>query len=172
MIGEARPDDADRPLLVDRQTCADVGAQSPHQTLELGRRAVGVEQAIGGHDLLGVADTVLGLLDEWPVLVERAQQQISTEGLQACREAGEVVLGGDRLGALETHRPAVQAGGQAHDADTRLLIAGHDRPLDRGRSAPPGQQRGVDVEDLEGAEQRVRDQRPEGADEDRRALAR
>ena len=54
----------------------------------------------------------------------------------------------------------------AHDADAGLGVAGHDRPLDGRRAAPARQQRRVDVEELVVRQQRLADERAEGADDD------
>ena len=71
--------------------------------------------------------------------------------------------GADRLGGGEAHRPAVETGGEAHDRHAGALVAGHDRALDRRRPAPARQQRGVHVQQLVRGQQRLLDQRPEGA---------
>jgi hypothetical protein len=43
-------------------------------------------------------------------------------------------------------RPLVEALAHPHHLDAGHRVAGHDRPLDRGRAAPAGQQAGVQVE--------------------------
>ena len=52
----------------------------------------------------------------------------------------------DRLGLLQAHRARVELGDDAHDADAGVLVAGHDRPLDRRGAAPARQQRRMDVD--------------------------
>ena len=76
------------------------------------------------------------------------------------------VLRADRLRAHEAHRAAVEPGGDAHDRDAGLLVAGHDRAFDRGGPAPARQQRRMDVEHQVLGQQRLLDQRPERAHAD------
>ena len=82
---------------------------------------------------------------------------------QARRQRPVVVVGADRRRVLQAHRAGVERLDEADDRDAGLLVAGHDRALDRGGAAPARQQRRVDVEDLVVAEQRVADQRAVGA---------
>ena len=63
-------------------------------------------------------------------------------GLQARR--GVVGADGDFLG--KDHRSGIQALLHAHDGDAGDLIAGQQRTLDRGGTAPARQERGMDVE--------------------------
>ena len=150
--------------VVERQARADVRVQRPHDAdVDLGGRS-GVQRAVGGGDLLGVGDALLGLLGAGRALVERAHQQGGAEVLQARRQRPVVVVGPDRLGLHEAHRTGVETGREAHDRDPGLLVAGHDRALDGRRAAPARQQRGMDVEDLEVGQQRLLDQRAERAE--------
>ena len=128
--------------------------------------ASGVQRAVGGGDLLGVGDAVLGLLGEGRALVERAHQQGGAAVLQARRQRPVVVVGPDRLGLHEAHRTGVETGRETHDRDPGLLVAGHDGALDGRRAAPARQQRGMDVEDLEVGQQRLLDQRAEGTEDE------
>ena len=66
--------------------------------------------------------------------------------------------------------PESRPGGEAHDRDARDQVAGHDRPLDRGRAAPARQQRRVHVEDLVGAQERLAHEHAVGADAQRVGL--
>ena len=101
--------------------------------------------------------------------VGRSSARTSSSPPRPCKPRGEPavrVIRVDRLGLLRAHRPAVEAGGHAHDRDARGLVAGHDRPLDRGRAAPARQQRRVDVQHRVVREQRLLDQRAERAHAD------
>ena len=143
-----------------------MGVQRAHDAdVDLGRRGR-VQRAVGGGDLLGVGDALLGLLDEGRPLVERAHEQRRPQVLQARGERAVVVLGLDRLGLHEADRPGVEPRREAHDRHPGLLVAGHDRPLDGRRPAPARQQRRMDVEDLEVRQQRLLDERAEGAHDD------
>ena len=101
----------------ERDARADVRVQRAHDALELDRGPLGIEQAVGGTELLGVGDAVLGLLDERRRLVERAHEQLAAELLQPRGERAVAVVGADRLDAGEAHGAAVEAGGEAHDRD-------------------------------------------------------
>ena len=138
-----------------------------HDPLELHSRTLRVEQPVLRGDLLRIGDALLGLLAEWRALAQRTQQELAAEGLQASRERAVVVLGRDRLGGAQAHRAVVQPGGQAHDPNPGLLVTGHQRALHRRRAAPARQQRGMHVDQLVLGEQRLLDQRAEGADDDR-----
>ncbi len=92
-----------------------------------------------------------------------SHQQLAAEPLQALRERPVRVVRADRLLRGRAHRPAVESLGEAHDRNARLRVARHDRPLDRRRPAPARQQRGVHVQQRVCREQRLLDQRPEGA---------
>ena len=54
-------------------------------------------------------------------------------------------------------RPGVEARLDLHDTDTGLGVAGEDRPLDRGGTAPAGQEREVEVHHRHDVEQAGRD---------------
>ena len=151
----------------ERQPRPDVRAQRAHPALQLGRRAGRVQRAVGGLDLVRVGDAVRCLLDPGRALVERLHQQRAAALLQARGERAVVVAGPDRLAAAQADRPGVEPRGQPHDRDARLGVAGHDRPLDRGRAAPARQQRRVHVEDLVRAQERLLDQHAVGADDER-----
>ncbi len=144
--------------------------QRPDDACQLGGGAGGVEHAVGRPDLLGIGDALLCLIDKGRALVEGLYQQVAPQLLQALCHGAVGVLVRDRLDTGEADRSAVQTRGETHDADAGLLVAGHDRSLDRRRAAPAGQQRRMHVEDLPQGEQRVGDERSEGAD-DRGGLA-
>ena len=55
----------------------------------------------------------------------------------------------DGRAALGDHRPGVDLGGHVDHADPRLLVAVDQGPVDGGRSAVLGQQRGVQVDAAE-----------------------
>ena len=84
--------------------------QRAHAALELVGGPRRVEQAIGRLDLLGVGDALLGLFAEGRLGVERLDQQLAAERGQPRRQAAVVVVGRDRLGALEADRPGVELG--------------------------------------------------------------
>ena len=60
-----------------------MGAQRAHGALDLGGRARRVERAVGGLDLVRVGDARLVLLDPRRALVERADEQVAGELLEA-----------------------------------------------------------------------------------------
>ena len=146
--------------------------ERPHAPFELVRGAPGIEQPVGGLDLLGVGHPLAGLLAERGLGVEHLHQQLAAERRQPRGQAAVVVVGPDRLGALEAERPGVELGGGTHDRHAGLLVAGLDRPLDRRRPAPARQQRRMHVEHLVLGEQRLAEQRPVGADQHRLGLGR
>ena len=148
----------------------DVRAQRAHPALELGRRAGRVEGAVGGLDLVRVGDPLGVLLDPRRPLVERLHQQLPAALLQPRGERAVVVLGPDRLAPTQAHRPGVEPGGEPHDRDAGLGVAGHDRPLHGRRAAPARQQRRVDVDDLVAVQQRLLDEHAVGADDERVGL--
>ena len=165
-VEERRALHSEQAAVGERHARADVGLQRPHGALELDGRPRRVQQPVLRTELLRVGDAILGLLYERRVLIQSAHEQIAGELLQSARERAVCVVGPDRLGARQAHRAAVQAGGEAHDRDAGLRVAGHDRPLDRSSAPPARQERGMDVQNLVLGQQRLLDQRTEGAHHD------
>src|SRR2546422_386884 len=63
------------------------------------------------------------------------------------------------------HRPRVQPLLQLHEAHTGLGVPGEDRPLDRRRTTPPGQQREMHIDHGDLFQDVRLDQSPEGDDD-------
>src|SRR4051812_16749425 len=83
---------------------ADVRRERAHAALQLVGGPARVEEAVGGRDLLGVGDALVGLLAEGGLRVERLDQQLAAQSGQPPCKAAVVVVGPDRLGALEADR--------------------------------------------------------------------
>ena len=64
-------------------------------------------------------------------------------------QAAAGVVGTDGRADLEQHRPGIQASFHLHHGHPAFRVAGLDRPLDRRRTAPARQQRGVTVDAAE-----------------------
>ena len=160
IVGHPRGHDPEEVSVGQRHPCADVRPERSHGPLELDRRASGVEGAVGGLDLVRVCDLRLVLLGERRPLVERSHQELSAQALEPGGEGPVVVVGPDRLGFSETHGAGVEPLGDPHDRHAGLVVAGHDRPLDRGGAAPARQQRRVHVDHRIGGQQRLLDQHP------------
>jgi hypothetical protein len=143
-----------------------VRLQGAHDALALMCRRRRVQRAVGRRDLLGVGHALLRLLDARRVLLEHADQQARAEVHQTGGERAVRVVGPDRLGLRQAHRPAVEAGGDLHDRDPGLGVAGHHGPLHGRRPAPARQQRRVHVEQAEVRQQRLLEQGAEGAHDD------
>ncbi len=56
------------------------------------------------------------------------------------------IIAADRRAPAGQHRAGVQPRLHLHQADAGLGVAGQDGALDRGRTAPAGQQRGMDID--------------------------
>ena len=87
---------------------ADVRRERAHDPLELDRRPRRIELAVLGRDLVRVRGVRLVLRGAGRRLVERPDEQLAAELLQARRERAVRVLGGDRLGAPGRNRSAVE----------------------------------------------------------------
>ena len=61
-------------------------------------------------------------------------------------------------------KTGIEPGDEPHHTDSRLLVARHDRTLDRSGTAPARQERRVDVQHRQVGEQRLFDQLAEGTD--------
>ena len=150
-----------------RDPRADVRVQRPHGALELGSGAAGVELALIPLDLLRVGHAFLPLGLGLGPLVECLDQQPAAQVGQPGGQAAVVVTGVDRLGGAQVDRPGVQLRHRAHDADAGLGVARLDGPLHRRRAAPARQQRRVHVVGLVGRQQRLADDGPVGAHQQR-----
>ena len=65
---------------------------------------------------------------------------------QAVVQVCHSVFGADRGGLAQQDRAGIKARCHLHDADAGFRITRHDRPVDRGRTTPARQKRGVDVQ--------------------------
>ncbi len=93
---------------------------------------------------------------------------------QACGNLGRarvhgagVVVGPDVECLLRGDRAGVELGRRAMDRDAGLRVAGHERALDRRRTAPARQERRMHVEPEPAVEQRVGDEQAVRGDDDR-----
>ena len=129
---------------------ADVRVQGPNRPRQVLCGAGGIQPPLGAVDLLRVGRPLVVLIGELEVAggvkVEGAYEQVAADLREAGRQGSVVLAGPDRRLLGQGDRPFVEPLGQPHDADAGRLVAGHDRPLDRRRTAPARQQRRVDVE--------------------------
>ena len=79
---------------------------------------------------------------------------------QLVAQRGQVRVVADGHGEPCVDRTRVEPFLDLHQTDTRLPIAGQQRPLDRRRTAPAGQQREVQVDHRDTFEQRDRNDAP------------
>ena len=87
-------------------------SERAHPALQLLRGPRGVEPPVVGADLLGVGHALVGLLAPRRRIVERLHEQLAAEHGQPGGERAVVVVGVDRLAALEADRARVQLGGR------------------------------------------------------------
>ncbi len=162
--------DADRLARRKRQPGTDVRPERPHRAFQLDGWAGRVEQPVGCLDPLGIGDALRGLLDELEGAVlesiHRVAQQPRADAFQFSREGREIRAGRNGNTLDERDRACVQFLDESDDAHTRLAVARHQGPLDRGRTPPAGQERRVEVEDHMLGEERVADQCSIGAEAD------
>ena len=141
--------------------------ECPDTIHELRRRSRGIELAIFGADLLRVRHPFLGLwLETRLVLAEHVAQELGGDLGGSRVDGAGVVPGRHGKRAPRCDRPGVERLDRPVDRDACLLVAGHERPLDRSRAAPARQQRRMDVEPQRALEQLVRDQEPVRTDDD------
>ena len=96
--------------------------------------------------------------------VQRGCHRFAAEFRQAVVQRAARGLRADGCALHQKHGAGVQAFVHRHDGDAGLAVAGQDRVLDRGRSPPAGQQRGVDIQAAESrrGQNRRRQQQPVG----------
>ena len=127
---------------------------------------VPVELPILGGQAIRVCGPLLGLRME----VRRARQNL-LEQLR-CELTGPlvhdacVVLGADQEGTLSGDGARVELRRRPVNRDPGLVVPRHDRPLDRGRAAPAGKQRRMDVEPVRAVEEALGDERAVGDHDD------
>src|SRR5207248_3247748 len=92
---------AEAAAVVELDPGADVRIERPHAVDQGGCTRRRVEPALLGVDLLRVGDAVVGLWMAARARVERLDEQLTAELGQPRRERPEIVLGLDRLLALE-----------------------------------------------------------------------
>jgi len=143
-VDETRAPDDRRPSL-DHASRPDVRREGANPVVQLLRRPRPVELSIGRPDLLGIGDAVLGLRRR-PSVVERGVDQVGRQLSSAREEGSGVVVDPDRKLLLSRDRPGVELLDQLDDRDSCLLVARHQRPLDRRSPTPARQERRVDVE--------------------------
>ncbi len=160
-------DDAERLAGAQRRRAPRCAVAALAPALQHVRRLFRVERPVGGLELVRVRHERLVLLLERRPLAERPHQQVAAEHLEPGRERAVVVVRGDRHRRLQADRTRVEPGGETHDRDAGLGVAGHDRPLDRRGAAPARQQRRVHVQELVVRQQRLLDQHAVGADAER-----
>ena len=132
------------------------------------RGAGWIEPALGRVDLRRVGRKRVVLLAKLELAggaqVERLDHELAADLREPRRERAVVVVA-DRKRSLERDRTGVELLDHAKDRDAGLRVAGHQGALDRCRAPPAGQQRGMDVEQLDPRQQRLADQLAEGADD-------
>ncbi|CAB4862601.1 unannotated protein [freshwater metagenome] len=161
-----RTEHSEQLAVCERQARSQVRVQGSDDALALGSAHRGVEQPIGGGDLLGVGHAALVLRDEGQVFLKCPQQKVASESFESLRKTPEGVVGADRLDRAQADRTTVEPLGQPHDRHAGLRVARHDRPLDRRGAAPARQQRRMHVEHRVFGQQRLANQHPIGADDD------
>ena len=125
-----------------------------------------VELAIGRRDLLGVRHAVVRLRPELgvPASTSSSSSTASSAARRRPRRRRRPARSGTpRCAAIG---PASSSFDRLVDRHAGLLVAGHDRPLDRGRTAPARQQRRMDVQPQRLVEERLGDQQAVGRDHD------
>ena len=73
-------------------------------------------------------------------------QGIGAERAKGVVKGAEILLGADVDSALHEYRPGIQARVHPHDRDAGSSVAGKQRPLNRRRATPTGQQRRMNVD--------------------------
>ena len=124
-----------------------------------------VELAVGRFDLGRVRR--LAHLRRERRLRQHLVQQLDRELGRARIDRPRVVLRRQREAALRGDRACIELLHRLVDRDADLLVAGEQRPLDRGRAAPARQQRRMDVQPEPLLEQALRDQQAVRGDDRR-----
>ena len=142
-VAQARAQHAEEEPSGERAACADVRGQRAHDAVVDGRGAAGSSVRSAGADLLGVGHALLGLLARARALVERAQQQVGAELLQARRERAVGVVGarsarGPRGRPGRVSRPAVRRMMRRRSRSSPAMIARSTGAAPRQRGSSDG----------------------------------
>ena len=100
-------------------------------------------------------------------LGEHLLEQLGRELTRALVDDACVVLDADQKGALGGDRAGVELRRRPVNRDSRLVVPGHDRPLDRRRAAPAREQRRMDVEPARAVEEALGNERAVGGHDHR-----
>ena len=153
-----------RPSSSARAPMCGLSARTTRTSSAAGR--VEVEPPVVGADLRRVRRLADLRLERRGRLREHVVEEPRRDLGRAREDGARVVLVADRERLAGRDGPCVELGDRLVDRDARLVVAGHDRPLDGRRTAPAREERRVDVEPQPLGEQVGRDEQAVRADDD------